>query len=257
MLPDLTPEEAVRELKLAGYDGVEWRVTSVPEEKRSEPPSFWGNNLCTLAPTQAEAERARTLAQEAGLAIPNLGTYIDVGDLEATENAMHFAQVAGAPQLRVGVGRLRTGSSYHDLFAEAKAFLFGGRSSGSPVRRQGAGGASPRHHLPQRGARPPARLALRPTVRSALSTTRATGRTKALRITASGSSCSAPTSPTSTSKMRRSSGPQGAGSGNPAGRLWRTAWSTFRCCSARYRPSTMTAGWSSRTLARSGLAARR
>jgi sugar phosphate isomerase/epimerase len=25
-LPDLTPEEAVRELKDAGYDGVEWRV---------------------------------------------------------------------------------------------------------------------------------------------------------------------------------------------------------------------------------------
>jgi sugar phosphate isomerase/epimerase len=30
-LPDLTPEEAVRELKDAGYDGVEWRVTRVPE----------------------------------------------------------------------------------------------------------------------------------------------------------------------------------------------------------------------------------
>src|SRR5215208_2984468 len=31
-LPDLTPEEAVRELEDAGYDGVEWRVTRVPEE---------------------------------------------------------------------------------------------------------------------------------------------------------------------------------------------------------------------------------
>ena len=41
-LPDLTPEEAVRELKDAGYDGVEWRVARVPEEARSEEPSFWG-----------------------------------------------------------------------------------------------------------------------------------------------------------------------------------------------------------------------
>jgi sugar phosphate isomerase/epimerase len=49
-LPDLTPEEAVREIKDAGYDGVEWRVTRVPEELRGEEPSFWGNNLCTLAP---------------------------------------------------------------------------------------------------------------------------------------------------------------------------------------------------------------
>lgn len=29
-LPDLTPEEAVQEIKDAGYDGVEWRVTRVP-----------------------------------------------------------------------------------------------------------------------------------------------------------------------------------------------------------------------------------
>jgi sugar phosphate isomerase/epimerase len=57
-LPDLTPEEAVRELKEAGYDGVEWRVTRVPEKARSEEPSFWGNNLCTLAPTEEEARRA-------------------------------------------------------------------------------------------------------------------------------------------------------------------------------------------------------
>jgi sugar phosphate isomerase/epimerase len=34
-LPDLTPEVAVREIKNAGYDGVEWRVVRVPEEARS------------------------------------------------------------------------------------------------------------------------------------------------------------------------------------------------------------------------------
>ena len=123
MLPDLTPEEAAHDLAAAGYDGVEWRVTTVPEEKRREPPSFWGNNRCTLSPTQAEAERARALAEAAGLAIPGLGTYLDVGDLEATENALHFAQTAGAPQIRVGVGRFETGSNYHELFADARAFL--------------------------------------------------------------------------------------------------------------------------------------
>ena len=69
-LPDLTPEEAVREIKDAGYDGVEWRVTRVPEEARSEEPSFWGNNLCTLAPTEEEARRARRISEEAGLEVP-------------------------------------------------------------------------------------------------------------------------------------------------------------------------------------------
>ena len=48
-LPDLTPEEAVWELKDAGYDGVEWRVTRVPEEARGEEFTFWGNNLCPSA----------------------------------------------------------------------------------------------------------------------------------------------------------------------------------------------------------------
>lgn len=123
MLPDLTPEEAARSLRDAGYDGVEWRVAWVLEERRDDAPSFWGNNRCTFAPTQAEAVRARAVSQAAGLAVPNLGTYIDVGDLAATENAMHFAQAAGASQLRVSVGAFQAGASYFELFSRAKAFL--------------------------------------------------------------------------------------------------------------------------------------
>jgi sugar phosphate isomerase/epimerase len=123
-LPDLTPEEAVREIKDAGYDGVEWRVTRVPEEARSEEPTFWGNNLCTLAPTEEEARRARRISEEAGLEVPGLGTYVAVGDLEATENAMRFAVAAGGSQVRVGVGTL-DGSSYEDSFSAAREFLGG------------------------------------------------------------------------------------------------------------------------------------
>jgi sugar phosphate isomerase/epimerase len=123
-LPDLTPEEAVREIKDAGYDGVEWRVTRVPEDARSEEPSFWGNNLCTLAPTEEEARRARRISEEAGLEVPGLGTYVAVGDLEATAEAMRFAVMAGAPQVRVGAGVL-DGRSYEELFAVAREFLEG------------------------------------------------------------------------------------------------------------------------------------
>src|SRR5918994_1374622 len=121
-LPDLTPEEAVRELSNAGYDGVEWRVTRVPKEASGEEPSFWGNNLCTLAPTEAEARRARRLSEEAGLEVPGLGTYVGVGDLEAAEEAMRFAVTAGAPQVRVGAGA-PDGRPYEELFAAATAFL--------------------------------------------------------------------------------------------------------------------------------------
>ena len=123
-LPDLTPDEAVREIKDAGYDGVEWRVTHVPEELRSDEPSFWGNNLCTLEPTVAEARRARRLSEEAGLEIPGLGTYVALGDLEAAHEAMRFAVTAGVPQVRVGAGA-PDGRPYEELFDAAREFLAG------------------------------------------------------------------------------------------------------------------------------------
>src|SRR5688572_9167047 len=123
-LPDLTPEEAVSELKDAGYDGVEWRVTRVPKEARGEEPSFWGNNLCTLEPTEEEARRARRISEEAGLEIPGLGTYVAVGDLEAANEAMRFAVTAGAPRVRVGAGA-PDGRPYHELFDAAREFLGG------------------------------------------------------------------------------------------------------------------------------------
>ena len=101
------------------------RVTAVPAEVRSEAPSFWRNNLCTLAPTAADAERARTLAAQAGLAIPNLGTYIDVGDLAAVEHAMRFAVLAAAPSIRVGVARTQAPGSHAALFGQTVDFLAG------------------------------------------------------------------------------------------------------------------------------------
>jgi sugar phosphate isomerase/epimerase len=101
MLPDLNPEEAVTALAQTGYDGTEWRVTTVDPRRRSEAPSFWGNNLCTLEPTLENADRARKLTREAGLELTNLGTYLSPGNLMAVEQAMQFAERAGAPSLRV------------------------------------------------------------------------------------------------------------------------------------------------------------
>ena len=123
MLPDLTPEEAGVELAAAGYQGVEWRVTTVPDDVRCELPSFWRNNLCTLAPNTADAERARVLAVQNRLAIPNLGTYIDVGDLAAVECAMRFATLAGAPSIRVGVARTQAPGSHALRFGQTVDFL--------------------------------------------------------------------------------------------------------------------------------------
>ena len=122
MIPDLSPEDAVQELKDAGYDGVEWRVTKVPEDRKDEEPSFWGNNLCTLAPTEAQAHRARALAESAGLAISNIGAYVSIDDREAVENVVQFARIAGSPHVRVSPGGLE-GQPYTERFQEVKDTL--------------------------------------------------------------------------------------------------------------------------------------
>ncbi len=121
MLPDLTPEEGVQEIQAAGYDGVEWRVTRVPVERQGEAPSFWGNNLCTLEPTQAEARRAHDLADSAGLEIPNLGTYIGLGELDKVKAALAFAEAARSPHFRVGFGNFE--GLYAEQFGAAQSFL--------------------------------------------------------------------------------------------------------------------------------------
>ncbi len=144
MLPDLTPEEAVVELAQAGYDGVEWRVTRVPADSLHEAPSFWRNNRCTLAPTLEDAQRGRDLAAGAGLTIPNLGTYLSVGDLSAVESAMRFAQKAGAPAIRVGVARPEPGKRYQELYADTVHYLAGVENL---ARRHGVKALIEIHHL--------------------------------------------------------------------------------------------------------------
>ena len=122
MLPDMTPEEAAPALAEAGYKGVEWRVTRTPEAYQAEAPSFWRYNRCSFEPTQADAIRAHELAQSYDLTLPSLGTYIQMGDLEAVGEAMQFAQNAGAACVRVGVGK--TGNApFQRLFEDTRAFL--------------------------------------------------------------------------------------------------------------------------------------
>lgn len=103
-LPEWTPETAVREIRAAGYDGVEWRITDqspAPDGK----PDYWAGNLCTwpLSSFVQDAPRIRELTRGAGLEMPSLGTYVNCAALADVETAMKGAALLGAKQLRVNL----------------------------------------------------------------------------------------------------------------------------------------------------------
>lgn len=112
-LPDLTPEEAVKELKDAGYDGIEWRVTDQSPAADGKP-DYWDGNLCTwpLKTFVADAPRIRDLTLGAGLAMPNMGTYVTCAQPQDVETAMKGVALTGAKQLRVSLPVFDPSASY-------------------------------------------------------------------------------------------------------------------------------------------------
>lgn len=110
-LPEYTPEQAVQELRDAGYDGVEWRVV---DQQPATQPGFWVGNRCTwpLSSFPEDAPRIRKLTQDAGLAMPSLGTYANSSDMQSVERAIVGAAKLGVAQLRINVPPYNTKDSY-------------------------------------------------------------------------------------------------------------------------------------------------
>ncbi len=112
-LPDLFPQDALREMKNAGYDGVEWRVVDQGESADGRP-GFWSGNLCTwpLKSFLEDAPMIKKITGEAGMEMPCIGTYVNCENLEAVDIAMRGTVKLGAKQLRVGVPGYDGKSSY-------------------------------------------------------------------------------------------------------------------------------------------------
>ena len=114
-LPEYSPEEAAATLAGLGFDGVEWRVVDQPPWDGE--PSFWFGNRCTLplATLLDDAPRVRALADSHGLAVPNLGTYVQCSEPDAVDLAMRAAAALGSPSLRVMVPDYDGSSPYMPL----------------------------------------------------------------------------------------------------------------------------------------------
>ena len=121
VMPEFGVAEAAQRMKAWGYDGAEWRVTTVPSPMPAIP-NYWSANKATVdfAKLPGSAQEAKKISGDAGLEIPALATYLSCTDLESVKKAMEAALIMGAPMLRVSVPGYDAKTNYRTLFATAQ-----------------------------------------------------------------------------------------------------------------------------------------
>ena len=120
MMPEFTLQEAASELKRLGYDGVEWRVHSVPNQPVAEA-DFWAGNKATvdIETIAKKAADIRKLTDDHGLEIVGLGTYLSYKLLDDVERCMEAAKIMGCGSIRVSPPSYDGSENYNDLYEEA------------------------------------------------------------------------------------------------------------------------------------------
>lgn len=118
MMPEYTLEEAAALLKKLKYEGVEWRVHSVPSAPSK------GIGLANKATVNFEsilqkAEDIKKLSDDHGLEIVGLGTYIGYQHTDDIERGMEAARVMGCRSVRVSTPKYDGTQNYNDLYEEA------------------------------------------------------------------------------------------------------------------------------------------
>lgn len=120
MMPEYSLEEAASLLRQMGYDGVEWRVHSVPAGRSSDA-GFWGANKATIDIGRIldKAKDVRRISEEQNLDIIGLGTYLSYKLIDDVKRCMEAAAIMGAASIRVSPPTYDGSVNYHDLYEEA------------------------------------------------------------------------------------------------------------------------------------------
>ncbi|MFB5677920.1 sugar phosphate isomerase/epimerase family protein [Paenibacillus terreus] len=155
--PELTPEQLADAAKAAGLNGVEWRYREVPPDAADEQPSYWRNNRCSIDPRLSGEEllKLREITVSRGLKVAGLMPYLQVGDLEAAEQAFYAASQLGAELIRVGVAGYDGTTPYPGLYDKTVKYL---KEVEVLAKRYGIKGLVETHH---RTIAPSASLAYR------------------------------------------------------------------------------------------------
>lgn len=101
-IPECTPAEAAKIIKEAGYDGVEWRCTELPDVLPPIP-NCWTSNRATLNTKKWKSvvTEFRKITQDNGLEFSSLASYCRAGDVENIKINIEIAKALGCPRLRV------------------------------------------------------------------------------------------------------------------------------------------------------------
>jgi sugar phosphate isomerase/epimerase len=119
-LPHMTPEQAVRAVKAAGYDGIEWSVHFHDRERSRQPTRLHRNDRCFLEPTAEALSQAREWCESVGLHISGLGLGGQFNRLEGIKQAFELAEIAGSRIIRIQAGHTLEGQSFADAFESAR-----------------------------------------------------------------------------------------------------------------------------------------
>jgi sugar phosphate isomerase/epimerase len=143
--PDMTPEQLAAAAGRAGLNGIEWRYKEVPEGAETDPPSFWGNNRCSISPFAGpqEWDRFKKAAAEHGMETLSVTPYLRIDDLAATEHVLRAAHYLGARFIRLGVPSYDRSIPFNRLYEAGLAYL---KQAESLCRKYGVKGLIETHH---------------------------------------------------------------------------------------------------------------
>lgn len=118
-IPHMTPDEAVEEIKAAGYEGVEWRLERPYVEVSRQPVRVHRNDKCLVEPTPEALAAARRACERVGLRISGLGLNSEFNVPGAAARAFELAEAAGAPRIRIQCGSIQAGQSHAAAYESA------------------------------------------------------------------------------------------------------------------------------------------
>lgn len=144
--PDMSPPQLAEAARQAGLQAIEWRYKDVPEAVKNDPPSFWGNNRCTIPAAWEEADlnAFRDAASRNGLKSLAVMPYLTPGDLAGTERALQAARYLEASFIRLGVYRYDRSQPFTELFELQHAYL---KQAEALCRAYGIKGLVETHHM--------------------------------------------------------------------------------------------------------------